>query len=494
MIKLRIDVDYPYPSRTKSFLYVGLRIKSTRNKDYLRNARIIAHMINESPKDVKAYWFFTPYTTPDQELLEVLNPKKHEVALHVATNPAKEWKALQEKTQRIIEHYTIHGTTHPIARLIWGRKRGQNQAEIPSDFPLKSFHDFESVSLDTICGQFGMEETKKSISDWIEKGIVISMHPEWLFRDNKKSQKGAYYQALKNMLEVDAELETVSIEKRHGIKVARDFCEYEKTVRPTSILNLKLAARGADIFTFIERKWCCPIANPSSIWKKEDDNIGMLKIADYDSWWDAVGKKTRNLVRKAEKSGVAVTSVEPSDELAKGIWSIYNETPIRQGRGFPHFGESSETVATNMYASKKSTFVAANIGGELVGFVQILYGDDIAIISNILSMQQHQDKSVNNALLAKAVEICAANGNKWLMYGRIGNHPSLDKFKENNGFQKYPLTRFYIPISGKGKLAIRLGLHQELKDALPPSIKDPLIPAFSWASRNMAKLKRILHR
>ena len=75
------------------------------------------------------------------------------------------------------------------------------------------------------------------------------------------------------------------------------------------------------------------------------------------------------------------------------------------------------------------------------------------------------------------------------MYGRIGNHPSLDKFKENNGFVKYPLTRYYIPITGKGRLAIRLGLHQELKDALPQSIKDPLIPVFNWVSRNKMRLK-----
>ena len=82
--------------------------------------------------------------------------------------------------------------------------------------------------------------------------------------------------------------------------------------------------------------------------------------------------------------------------------------------------------------------VGAYLEGELVGFIQILYGDNIAIISNILSLQVHWDKSVNNALLAKAVEVCASKGERWLMYGRIGNHPSLDKFKENNGFVKVP--------------------------------------------------------
>jgi hypothetical protein len=35
-------------------------------------------------------------------------------------------------------------------------------------------------------------------------------------------------------------------------------------------------------------------------------------------------------------------------------------------------------------------------------------------------------------------------------------------------------------------------LHQELKDALPDSIKYPLLPAVNWASRTIAKTKQAL--
>ena len=489
MIKLRIDVDYPYPSRTKSFLCVALGIKSKKGRDYLKNAKIIAKMINESSKEVKAYWFFTPYTIPDKKLLGLLNPEKHEVALHVANNPYKEWKVLENQTSRTVQYYTIHGTKRVFARLLWGRKLRESQAKIPSDFPLKTFHDVETYGLDAVCFHANLDEVKGAVKDWVSKDFVISIHPEWLFQGGKRSRRGAFYEALKSVLEVNAELETISIRKKLGIKIARDYREYEKNVNPTDDLLLKLDGRDIDIFTFVERKWCCPITNPPSTWTRTDDNIGLLEIKDYESWWSAIGKKTRNMVRKAEKSGVNVTVVEPSDKLAEGIWKIYNETPIRQERAFPHYGEPLETVTGNMYAAKKSAFIAAYIGNELVGFIQILYGDNIAILSNILTMQRHWDKSVNNAMLAKTVEVCASNGYRWLMYGRIGNHPSLDKFKENNGFVKYPVTRYYIPITQKGSLAIRLGLHQELKDALPQSIKDPLIPTFNWVSRNKTRLK-----
>ena len=104
-------------------------------------------------------------------------------------------------------------------------------------------------------------------------------------------------------------------------------------------------------------------------------------------------------------------------------------------------------------------------------------------------MQKHWGKAVNNATLAKAVEVCASKGQRWLIYGRIGNHPSLDRFKESNGFVKYPVTRYYVPLTWKGRVAVRLGLHRELKDALPQGLKDRLIPVMNWVSRNRTRLR-----
>jgi hypothetical protein len=495
MIKLRIDVDYPYTSRAKSFAAVALHRRNGKGGDYLKNACIIAQMVNESSTNMKAYWFFTPYTIPDRRLLQLLDSQKHEVALHVVNKPHEELENLEQRTGRTVQFYSMHGTENRVAQLIWGR-HGKTQVKPPDDFRLKSFHNFTTMSLDRERYLNGYEKTLGYVHQWAsEKNeIVMSIHPEWLFKTNHKTQRGPYYDILKTVLEVDSDLDTVSARKALNAKIGRDFREYYKNINPTPEFLLKLQLRGIDIFTFIERKWCCPIPNPPADWVKTDDNIGLLEIKDYQTWWNAIGKKTRNMVRKAEKDGVVVSVVPQSDKLAEGIWNIYNETPIRQGRAFPHYGELKELVAANMYQEKNSTFIAGYIDDELAGFIQILHGDDIAILSNILSMQKHWDKSVNNALLAKAVEVCAERGEQWLMYGRIGNHPSLDKFKENNGFVKYPVTRYYIPITGKGRLAIKLGLHRELKDALPDSVKYPLLPLVNWISRTIAKTKLSLRK
>jgi len=249
-----------------------------------------------------------------------------------------------------------------------------------------------------------------------------------------------------------------------------------------------------DIYTFLDRQWCCPIQNPPTEWVQEDDNVGLLEISTYNNWWQAIGKKTRNMVRKAEKAGVKIEVVEPSDKLAEGIWKIYNETPIRQDRAFSHYGAPLSSIIRDMHAAKNNIYIGAYLGDELVGFIQILFGDNIAIISNILSLQQHWDKALNNALLAKAVEVCSAKNQRWLMYGRIGNHPSLDRFKDNNGFVKVPIKRIYIALSGKGRLAIKMGIHRDLKDAVPEKIKNLLIPVTNWISRTKIKTKLLLQR
>lgn len=212
MITLRIDVDYPYPSRLKSFLYVALRVRKGHGDSYLKNARIIAKMVNASSKPAKVYWFFTPYTIPDKRLLELLSPVKHEVALHVATKPIEEWKNLEAKTGRKVRYYTIHGTASKFARLIWGRKFSQAQATIPKnprDFPLISLHDttkFTTMSLDRERYVNGYDNVIKVIDDWTEHNVVLSIHPEWLFKKNDKTQRGPYYDVLKTILDVDIDL------------------------------------------------------------------------------------------------------------------------------------------------------------------------------------------------------------------------------------------------------------------------------------------------
>jgi hypothetical protein len=490
MIRLRIDVDYPYPSRAKSFLYTVLNSKTDRN--YLKNSKIIAKMINESTREVRTYWFFTPKTIPDRELLELLGLDKHEVALHIANHAYAELKLLEKATKRKINYYTVHGTARLLARIMWRRKPWEDKAQVPNDFPLKSFYEFPTVGLDVLCYANPTAQVVKMAENSIARGEVLHIHPEWLFQRGKINHRGPFYETLKRILGVDKEFETLVIRKKSFARIASDIREYERDVVPLNRFIEKLMERGIDIFTFIERRWCYTIPKPSNSWVRTEDNVGLLQVTTYDRWWENIGKKTRNMVRKAEKTGIKTGVVEPNEKLAGGVWKIYNETPIRQERAFPHYGASMQTVTGRVLLAQDCTFIGAFFQDELAGFIQLVHGDKIAIISQILSLQKHSDKAVNNALVAKAVEVCATKKIGWLMYGRIGNHPSLDNFKQNNGFTKFSLTRYHVPITKKGRIAIKIGLHREIKDILPQPIKYPLIPIYNWVSRNKIRIKLLL--
>jgi len=486
LIKLRIDVDYPYPSRIRSFIYTALGIKTSNN--YLKNSKIIAKMINESNENVKAYWFFTLKTIPDKELLTLLGDDKHEIGLHIVNDPYRELKLLEEATGRKINYYTIHGTSRSLARVMWRRWKTKEPG-IPQDLPLQSFHQFPTYGLDRLCYIYTTEQAIKAAKNYVEKGSFLYFHPIWLFQRGTLNRRSAFYQALRRILKADKELETLAFRRKLFFTIANDAKEYERDVVSTKKFVEKLEERGVDIFTFIERKWHHTIPNPQKSWLKAKDNIALLQVTSFDDWWKNVGKKTRNMIRKAEKSGIKTEVVEPNQKLAEGIWKIYNETPIRQERAFPHYGVPLQTITKSVLSAQDCTFIGAFLQDELAGFIQLVHGDNIAVISQILSLQKFWDKAVNNALIAKTIEVCANKGIRWLMYGRMGNHPSLDKFKQNSGFTSFPLTRYYVLITKKGRIAVKIGLHREIKDVLPQPIKYPLIPIYNWISRNKMRIK-----
>lgn len=486
LITLRVDVDYPYSSRLKSFIYTALNLKP--RKGYLRNSKIIASMVNESPKNVKAYWFFTPKTLPDYELLKLLKNDRHEIGLHIVNDPFGDLKLLEKASGRKINYYTVHGTARMLGRIIWKRWRFK-EPKIPNNYPLKSFYEFPTFGLDVLCYSCPSEQAFKIASRHVAEGYVLHFHPIWLFQKGKINYRGPFYETLRRILDVDHEFETLHVQRKMFFAIARDAKEYERDVIPTEDFLEKLEQRGVDVFTFIERGWCSKLHEPPETWIKECDNIALLHVASFEDWWNSIGKKTRNMVRKAEKSGVKTDVAKADEKLAEEIWKIYNETPIRQDRGFPHYGTPVKTVKEEVLSSKNSTYIGAYLQDELLGFIQLVHGENIAVISQILALQRHWDKAVNNALIAKAVEFCAQKKIQWIMYGRIGNHPSLDKFKQNNGFTRFQLWRYYIPLTRKGRIATRLGLHRDFKDALPQKIKYPLIPIYNWISRTKMKAK-----
>jgi len=228
-----------------------------------------------------------------------------------------------------------------------------------------------------------------------------------------------------------------------------------------------------DIFSFWQR---FPDIKPRYRYFMEWDDVAVLEVKSFEDWWQNIDRKTRNMIRKAEKSGVVVREVVPDENFWKGVVEIYNETPIRQGRLFRHFGKDLEDVRAKFEPwISQSTFIGAYYGHELIGLIQLLHTDKYTLISQILSKMKYFNMAPNNAMIAKAVEICGNKGMKYLIYAKM-SEGTLGHFKRSNGFIKRHVPRYYVPLTLKGRIVLSLHLQHGLRGIIPSSVKDKLRP------------------
>jgi len=247
---------------------------------------------------------------------------------------------------------------------------------------------------------------------------------------------------------------------------------------PDVIIKVLRDTKLADIFSFDQK---LPDTDPRFDYYFEWDNHAVLEIESFDYWWNKqIGNDARRMVRKAKKFGVATDVVPFTDHLVNGIKEIYDETPIRRGKPFWHYKKTFADVnADNASFLDRSDFVAAYLGEELIGFDKLIYTDCWAAQIQLIAKLAHRNMCATNALIAKAVETCAEKGIRYLTYGAYvygqKGEDALTDFKKRNGFRRVDYPRYYVPLTQKGRIALRLGMHRSLIEALPATVVERLL-------------------
>ena len=263
--------------------------------------------------------------------------------------------------------------------------------------------------------------------------------------------------------------------------------EREFSIDQASFVDaLKQTGLNADIFTFAQT---LPDVVPGHSYYLEWDNLAVIPISTFSDWWERrISATRRNDVRKSAKIGLVVKETELNDDLITGIVRINNETPVRQGKPFWHFNKSfAEVESENSTYPERNIFLGAYYEDELVGVVRMIRAGRIAHIAVFLSTTRHRDKRIANAMIAKAVETCAQNGMSHLVYGQyVYNDPgsSLTEFKRINGFEQILVPRYFIPLTWRGEVAMKLGLHRGFAAQLP---KPLLAQLLGWRRRWYAR-------
>jgi hypothetical protein len=260
------------------------------------------------------------------------------------------------------------------------------------------------------------------------------------------------------------------------VRVARLADEwYDWPADPARYLaRLRECRVRADVFSFVQR---LTEQTPRFGHHLEWEALAVVGLSDYHHWWTRqINDKTRNMVRKAGKKGVELRQGPCDERFLRGIKEIYDETPIRQGKPFTHYQKDLEVLrASHLTFADQSDFIGAWLDGELIGFVKLVHQDGWSSTMQILSMIRHRDKAPTNALLAKCVEICCERGVRHLQYGSWSRR-SFGEFKIHHGFREHRVPRYFVPLTARGRMGIRLGFQHPLLRRLPPGVIDQLVP------------------
>ena len=244
------------------------------------------------------------------------------------------------------------------------------------------------------------------------------------------------------------------------------------------VRRLKAQGLKAHVFAFSQQ---LPDITPRYGYCLDWDNLAVVATDKGDAVWEAgLPQVTRKNIRRAHRRGVVVKAVELDDAFVRGVTEIYNESPLRQGKPFYHYGKDFETIKREVSTFPDSSeFIGAYHGDELIGFIKLVHLGPVASIMHIVSKNAHFDKRPTNALLAEAVRHCSRKGSSYLVYGNYTygrkTDSSLATFKRHNGFEKVMIPRYYIPLTFMGRMIVTCKLHRGVIGILPQSLTSALL-------------------
>jgi hypothetical protein len=250
---------------------------------------------------------------------------------------------------------------------------------------------------------------------------------------------------------------------------------YDELGDPEPIIAaLKRYRPRPDIFTFWQR---LPDTVPIYSYYHEPEALSAIPLKTFEHWWNTqIKSDTRKKAKRPGNRGIEIKVVPLDDAFVRGVMGVFNETPVRRGRPFWHYGKDFQTLKAGLSRDlTKSKFIGAYDQRSLVGFVKLVCAEGrFANPGLIASKLEARKKYVNNALLAKAVELCCQDQIPYLTY-TTWRRGSQAEFLIRHGFKKTSVPRYWIALTNKGKIALRLGLHRHIRTYIPDKLWGALL-------------------
>ncbi len=254
-------------------------------------------------------------------------------------------------------------------------------------------------------------------------------------------------------------------------RLRHEWCEFLQDPAD-AIHQLNDSRRRPDLFTFVRD---IGETQPPLPYFTHPISIAVLPVTTHAKWWADIGFKPRNKIRKGQKSGVVTRVVELDDEFARQVEFIYNESPVRQGRRFFHYGKTATEIKEELSSFlSQSVIVGAYFQNELIGFMKLFRAKTALRTIHIIAKNSHREKCAMDVLIAKAVELCEQYGLSYLHYGSWTDG-GVGAFRSKHGFVPLEVQRYFVPLSMSGHVMLKLNLHRPMRERLPDGWVLPLV-------------------
>jgi FemAB-related protein (PEP-CTERM system-associated) len=160
---------------------------------------------------------------------------------------------------------------------------------------------------------------------------------------------------------------------------------------------------------------------------------------DIEAQWECIDSKTRNQVRKAEKSGLKV--LFGNTELLDGFYSVFSRN--MRDLGTPVYG-------ANFFRNILETFPGSTrilsvlLNGETIASGILTWFRDVLEVPWASSLRKYRSLCANNLLYWEAIAFAIRNGAKKFDFGRSTPGEGTYHFKKQWGTTSLPLQWQYL--------------------------------------------------
>jgi len=159
-----------------------------------------------------------------------------------------------------------------------------------------------------------------------------------------------------------------------------------------------------------------------------------------DAMWHGMESRGRNMVRKAERSGVCVRQCRGTTEEITTYYGMLRGTFAKSGVRPPHPEELYRALVRHLIPADRLLFLAAELGGRTLAMALFVHDDREMFFTSGTSLPGVGAYAPNNLIQWHAIQFAVARGLRLYDLGGTGR-VLIDRFKTSFGGRRHAYVK-----------------------------------------------------